>query len=112
MGRQSKHCVLPAAIVRSVSEAHGRTPIGPSSLSLLLSELLGRFTPQVKETIRQRSSAKRVSAPWACASRIGVVSRENPENLVGAVNARRIIGGDFALSGVKGAVAMSIAATS
>lgn len=63
----------PAAIVRSVSEAQGRTPTGSSSLSLWLPpELLGRLIPQLKETILQRSCAKRVSAPWICASRVGV----------------------------------------
>lgn len=43
---------------------------------------------------------------------MGVDSLGMPANLVGAVKARRIIGGDLALSGVEGAVATSIAAAS
>lgn len=102
---------LPAAIVRSVSEAHGKVPTGSSRFPLYpLPELDGRRKPVLNDTILQESCAKRVSAPCASASRSGTGALGRAENLVGTVKARRKMGGDFALSGVEGAVATFILA--
>lgn len=97
-----------------MSEAHGSTPTGPSNPSLLypMPEPFERLAAQLNDTTLQRSCANSVSATCDCASRVGVVSFGKPADLVGAVKARRIIGGDLAFSGVEGAVAMSIVAAS
>ena len=99
---------VPAAIVRSVEEAHGNVPTASLSTVAPLLEFGREVEGRLKETIFSALWVNRISVFFGSGSRRRPWFLTESVSFVGNVNRRCNVGAVFRASGVEGAVRLAM----